>query len=89
MVKHKRLNRLLSGFNRNGYRQVTLKRENGKNQPMLVHRLVALTFISNPENKLIVDHIDGEKRNNHVDNLRSATPKENANNNKKTRMDKF
>ncbi len=82
LVKHKRLNRLLKGFNRNGYRQVTLKRENGSNQPMLVHRLVALTFIPNPENKSYVDHIDGGRRNNHIDNLRWATPKENSNNEK-------
>jgi len=80
LVKHKRINRLLKGFNRNGYLQVTLKRENGKNQPMLVHRLVALTFIPNPENKPYVDHIDGGRRNNNVDNLRWATPKENSNN---------
>lgn len=82
LVKHKRLNRLLKGYNRNGYLQVTLKRENGSNQPMLVHRLVALTFIPNPENKPYVDHIDGGRRNNHVDNLRWATPKENSNNEK-------
>jgi hypothetical protein len=83
LVKHKRLNRIMKGFNRNGYLQVTLKREdNIRNQPMLVHRLVALTFIPNPENKPYVDHIDGGRRNNHVDNLRWATPKENSNNEK-------
>lgn len=82
LVKHKRLNRVLKGFNRNGYRQVTLKGENGKQQHMLVHRLVALTFILNPENKPYVDHIDGGKINNHIDNLRWATPKENSNNEK-------
>jgi hypothetical protein len=49
---------------------------------MLIHRLVALTFIPNPENKPYVDHIDGGRRNNHIDNLRWATPKENSNNEK-------
>ena len=82
LVKHKRLNRIMKGFNRNGYRQVTLNRENMTRQPMLIHRLVALTFIPNPENKPYVDHIDGGRRNNHVDNLRWATPKENSNNEK-------
>jgi hypothetical protein len=83
LVKHKRINRILKGFNRNGYLQVTLKRkDNSSNQPMLIHRLVALTFIPNPENKPYVDHIDGGRRNNHIDNLRWATPKENSNNEK-------
>lgn len=80
LVKHKRLNRLMKGYNRNGYLQTTLQGDNGKRQPMLIHRLVALTFIPNPENKPYVDHIDGGRRNNHLDNLRWATPKENSNN---------
>ena len=42
-----------------------------------VHRMVAELFIPNPENKWYVDHIDGNRYNNKVDNLRWATPAEN------------
>ena len=43
-----------------------------------VHRLVALTFIPNPLNKRIVDHIDRDKLNNHIENLRWATHSQNG-----------
>ena len=55
----------------NGYSQVELWNDNGK--VFGVHRLVAIEFISNPENKPFVDHIDNDKANNNVNNLRWAT----------------
>ena len=42
-----------------------------------LHRLVAKQFIPNPENKSTVNHIDGNKLNNHIDNLEWATYTEN------------
>ena len=55
-----------------GYLYVTLC-INNKAKNMLVHRLVALTFIPNPEKYEFVNHKDGNKKNNHVDNLEWCT----------------
>jgi hypothetical protein len=43
----------------------------------LVHRLVAEAFITNSDNKPFVDHIDNNKSNNSIDNLRWVTMEEN------------
>lgn len=60
-----------------GYQQVSLCRE-GIVSPFAVHRLVAMTFIPNPDEKPYVDHIDTNPSNNCVDNLRWVTQHENA-----------
>ncbi len=45
-----------------------------------LHKLVAQAFLFNPENKPFVDHIDNNRRNNNLNNLRFATSQENSQN---------
>lgn len=52
----------------------------GKTKQFLIHRLVAQTFIPNPENKPYIDHINTDRTDNRVENLRWVTNKENCNN---------
>ena len=62
-----------------GYYCISLSANNIK-KGKSIHRLLALTFIPNPENKPCIDHIDRDTTNNNLDNLRWATYKENNNN---------
>lgn len=62
-----------------GYLQVELFK-NGVGRKFKIHRLVAEAFIPNPENKPTVDHIDRDRRNNNISNLRWATYKEQRSN---------
>lgn len=68
---------ILSQSSQQDYKFVTLQIE-GKQKRMRVHRLVAETFIPNPENKPFVNHIDGNRSNNNVENLEWVTPSENT-----------
>jgi hypothetical protein len=63
-------------INKKGYAKIGI---NGNDYP--VHRLVAIAFIPNPENKPQVNHIDENKANNHVDNLEWVTQSENIRHN--------
>lgn len=60
-----------------GYLSVKLS-EKGKYKTILIHRLVAETFIPNPLNKRTVNHIDGDKQNNFLENLEWCTFSENS-----------
>lgn len=60
-----------------GYKRLSLFVD-GQRHARLVHRLVALAFIPNPENKPQINHKDCNPSNNNVDNLEWCTNKENA-----------
>jgi len=62
-----------------GYLQVKLYKDK-KGTLVSKHRLVAIAFIPNPENKPCVDHCNNDKLNNSLENLRWATAQENSRN---------
>ena len=65
-----------------GYRYVMLSK-NGKPKIHYIHKLVAREWVPNPEEKRCVDHHDGDRTNNHFENLRYATYSENGRNKSK------
>lgn len=73
-------------INSKGYARLRLVRD-GKIIRKFVHRLVAETFLENPENKEMVDHINGDHKDNRLCNLRWSTRSENMLNGK-VRKDK-
>lgn len=75
----KTLRILKVGYNKDGYLNVKLWK-NGKEKNFLVHRLVAIMFLPNPENKPCVDHINCVRDDNRVENLRWSSQKDNCNN---------
>lgn len=67
---------LSPGIDKRGYLQVVIYKES-KPRGRRIHRLVAETFIENPENKRTINHLDENKLNNKSNNLKWATDQEN------------
>jgi len=74
---HRRKRKLKSYPNENGYLKVNLYDFSGHCKKKYVHRLVAEAFLSNPENKPNVNHIDCDVKNNSIENLEWCTQSEN------------
>lgn len=69
--------KVLKPYKKNhGYYAVSLSKD-GKWFTTEIHRLVAKAFLPNPMNKKVVNHKDGNKLNNHIDNLEWTSYKEN------------
>ena len=73
-------------INSKGYKYFQVQR-NGKRVNKLFHHLVAKCFISERPNNLVIDHIDRNKLNNNVSNLRYITQDENMRNTDKYMVD--
>ena len=76
-IRSVRKNKMLSPFDNHGYLRVNLC-INCKEEKPLIHRLVALAFIENPNHYPEVNHKDNNRQNNRVENLEWCTRSENV-----------
>ena len=80
-VRNDTTDKLIVGDTNNcGYKRVSIVNDEGKCKHQFRHRLVANAFIPNPKNLKEIDHIDANKNNNSVSNLRWVTRNENEKN---------
>ncbi len=75
-TKFNKVRKIKLAITADGYLQISIS-NNGKAKSILVHRLIAETFIPNPQKKIEVNHKNGIKNDNRVENLEWVTHKEN------------
>ena len=76
-IKNSKKNKIMKLSNDNkGYKIINLSK-NGKVKMFKVHRLVGIAFLENVDEKPMIDHIDNNRSNNNVKNLRWCTNQEN------------
>jgi hypothetical protein len=68
---------IMNSHIKNGYTYISLRTPDKKKKSFRVHRLVAMAFIDNPDNKPQVNHINADKQDNTVENLEWCTMEEN------------
>lgn len=78
------ISKRVKDYNVKGYRRISLTSETGKRYGIYVHRLVAMFFIYNPEEKPEVNHKNRNKSDNRVENLEWVTKSENELHKRKT-----
>jgi hypothetical protein len=77
-IYNNKLKRFIKPYlNKNGYYQISLTNEIGTKK-LYLHRLLAINFIDNPLNKSCINHINGIKSDNRLENLEWATYIENS-----------